>query len=205
MGGGNRGRVIIASIVANNAVEDIPRLVRQVAQGDRKSFLALYDRYSPKVYGLAVYMLKDKMTAEEVTQETFLKLWTSADKFEPGRGKFSSWLLTIARHTAIDHIRKRSRRPDIAEDIDIEAEWRSEFSHPVSGSEESRWRSLYFSLQELPSEQRKAVTLSYYHGLSHSEIASFLDVPLGTAKTRVRLGLQKLRDSWFSKETDASD
>lgn len=182
----------------------MPQLVERVARGDRQSFLALYDRFADRVYGLAVYMLQDGMAAEEVTQETFLKFWTSADSFRSDRGKFSTWLLTIARRTAIDRIRAESRRPEIAEDLDIEADWKPEFSHPASDSEESRWRTLYFSLRELPPEQRRALTLSYYHGLSHSEIASYLDIPLGTAKTRIRLGLQKLRASWFGTGANAS-
>lgn len=199
-----KSRYIIALIVSDRTSAEVAELVRRVAQGDRGSFLDLYDQFSSDVYGLALYMLHDEMAAEEVTQETFLKVWTSADTYKPNRGKFSSWLLTIARRTAIDRLRKDSRRPEIAEHVDVEAEWRPELTKPASDSEEARWRSLYFSLQELPVEQRKAVTLSYYHGLSHSEIAAYLDIPLGTAKTRIRLGLQKLRDSWFRGEGDTS-
>lgn len=198
------GRVIIAAIVADTQGPDVPLLVEKVATGDRQSFLELYDQFADRVYGLAVYMLHDEMAAEEVTQETFLKFWNSAASFRSDRGRFSTWLLTIARRTAIDRIRRESRRPEIAEDLDVEADWKTEFSQPASGSEEARWRTLYFSLNELPVEQRHAVTLSYYHGLSHSEIASYLDIPLGTAKTRIRLGLQKLRASWLESESDAS-
>lgn len=191
--------------MAESQEPDVSRLVELVAQGNQTSFLELYDLFADRVYGLAVYMLRDGMAAEEVTQETFLKLWTSADSFRPGRGRFSTWLLTIARRTAIDRIRRESRRPEIAEDLDVEADWTREFSNPASDSEEARWRALYFSLNELPPEQRRAVTLSYYHGLSHSEIAAYLEIPLGTAKTRIRLGLQKLRASWLEPDSNASE
>ncbi|MGA9531737.1 MAG: sigma-70 family RNA polymerase sigma factor [Anaerolineales bacterium] len=183
---------------------DPPELVRRVADGDRAAFLELYDRYAAKVYGLALYITKSPSVAEEVSQETFVKLWTSADTFREGRGRVSSWLLTIARRTAIDQFRKQSRRPDIAESVDIEADWNLDLQEPLTATEESRWRTMYFALQELPREQRQAIILSYYYGLSHSEIASHLEIPLGTAKTRIRLGMQKLRENWFGASADRS-
>lgn len=176
---------------------DPPELIRRVADGDRAAFMQLYDRFASKVYGLALYITKNPSVAEEVSQETFVKLWTSADTFRPARGRFSTWLLTIARRTAIDRIRKQSRRPDIADGVDVEADWDPDLQEPLTATEESRWRTLYFALQELPQEQRQAIVLSYYHGLSHSEIAAHLGIPLGTAKTRIRLGMEKLRASWF--------
>jgi RNA polymerase sigma-70 factor (ECF subfamily) len=197
-------RVIISDTVTPSTGIDPAELVHRVADGDRAAFLQLYDRYAARVYGLALYITKDPSTAEEISQETFVKLWTSADTFRSGRGRVSSWLLTVTRRTAIDHIRKWSRRPDIADGVDIEADWDRDLQEPLTATEESRWRSLYFALQELPGEQRQAVVLSYYHGLSHSEIASHLGIPLGTAKTRIRLGMQKLRESWFEASSDRS-
>jgi RNA polymerase sigma-70 factor (ECF subfamily) len=179
-------------------------LVHRIAEGDQEAFLQLYDQFSSRVYGLAVYISKDENAAEEITQETFIKLWTSADTFKRQRGRVSSWLLTIARRTAIDWHRRQSRKPPIAEEIEVEADWDPAFSEPLSHSEESRWRSLYFALKALPIEQRQAVVLSYYHGLSHSQIAQQLNIPLGTAKTRIRLGMQKLREGWFEDRPDTS-
>lgn len=178
--------------------------MRRVAAGDRDAFMQIYDLFASRVYGLALYLTKDEAAAEEVSQETFVKVWTSADTFNSGRGSFSAWLLTIARRTAIDRFRKQDRRPDIAESVEIEADWNPAMGAPLSNTEESRWRTLYFALQELPQEQRQAIVLSYYHGLSHSEIASHLEIPLGTAKTRIRLGMEKLRESWFGAFSDKS-
>lgn len=166
--------------------------------------MILYDLFASKVYGLALYLTKDEAMAEEVSQETFVKLWTSADTFRSGRGSVSAWLLTIARRTAIDRFRKQGRRPEIVENMEVEADWNPVMGAPLSDTEESRWRTLYFALRELPVEQRQAIVLSYYHGLSHSEIASHLEIPLGTVKTRIRLGMEKLRESWFRVDPERS-
>lgn len=183
---------------------DIPDLVARVADGDRNAFRQLYDLYADQVYGLVRYVTRHEQTAEEVTQETFIKLWRKAGSFRSGRGKFSTWLLTIAKRTAIDRLRREDRRPEIAEAVDVEADWRPVLSNPGGDSEEARWRSLYFALQDLPEEQKQAVSLAYYQDMSHSQIAEFLGIPLGTAKTRIRLGMQKLRDAWLNSEDDAS-
>lgn len=184
---------------------DIDALVAQVAAGDRRAFAELYDRFSEQVFGLVRYVTRHEPTAEDVTQETFLKLWQKADSYRPGRGKFSTWLLTIAKRTAIDRLRKQDRRPDVAEAIDVEADWRPALSNPGSGGDEARWRSLYFALHDIPDEQRQAIALAYYQGMSHSQIASYLGIPLGTVKTRIRLGMQKLRRAWLDSEGDASE
>lgn len=197
-------QAIIVLIVTPEFPEDPSELVQRVANGDQEAFMRLYDLFADKVYGLALYILKTPQAAEEVSQETFVKLWTSADSFRPDRGRFSSWLLTIARRTAIDRIRRLDRRPNIADGLDIEADWNADLRQPGSGGEEARWRTMYFALQELPEEQRQAIVLSYYHGLSHSEIATHLGIPLGTAKTRIRLGMQKLRDRWLDPGPDTS-
>lgn len=171
--------------------------MQRVAAGDKRAFSHVYDLYADRVYGLVLSILKDESSAEEVSQEVFVKVWSSAGTFRPDRGKVSSWLLTIARRAAIDRLRKGDRRPQVAPGIEVEADWDPRMGEPLSDSEEARWRTLYFALQELPVEQRKAIVLSYYHGLSHSEIAAQLDIPLGTAKTRIRLGMEKLREAWF--------
>lgn len=195
----------MAATVSKDPDHDIDALVAQVAAGDRRAFAELYDRFSDQVFGLARYVTRHEPTAEEVTQETFLKLWRKADTFRSGRGKFSTWLLTIAKRTAIDRLRKEDRRPDIAEAIDVEAEWRPAMSNPGSGSEEARWRSLYFALHDIPDEQRHAIALAYYQDMSHSQIAEYLGIPLGTVKTRIRLGMQKLREAWETARSDTSN
>ncbi|MEW6566841.1 MAG: sigma-70 family RNA polymerase sigma factor [Chloroflexota bacterium] len=178
---------------------DDPTLAHQVARGDRQAFLALYDRYAPRVYGLALRMLGQREAAEEITQDTFVKLWTRANTFNPNKGTLLSWLLAIARRTALDRIRLEARRPQA---IDL-AETEVNGSEPMvaeSGSEEARWQSLRFALRDLPAEQREAIELAFYHGMSHSQMAKFLGLPLGTVKTRLRLGMIRLRQVWLTRE-----
>ena len=173
-------------------------LALRVAAGDRTAFLALYDRYAGRVYGLCLRMLQEPAAAEEVSQETFLKLWARAGQFDPRYGALVSWLLTIARHSALDRIRREARRPQLrAPDSDDRL---SRIPDPSSESEEARWGSLRLALQEIPGEQRSAIELAYYHGMSHREIAEFLDIPLGTVKTRIRLGMKRLRRLWLQPE-----
>jgi RNA polymerase sigma-70 factor (ECF subfamily) len=140
-------------------------------------------------------MLGDGRTAEEVAQEVFLKLWTRADQYDPARGSVPAWLLTIARRSALDRIRLEGRRPPLS-DFPA-ASGQPALAAGADGSDEARWRALRFALHDLPAEQRRAIELSFYHGLSQREIAEFLGVPLGTVKTRIRLGMDKLRRAWI--------
>lgn len=170
-------------------------LTKRVAEGDRGAFLALYDRYSAQVYGLALRVIGDPMTAEEVTQDAFLRLWTRAETYNPERGRLSSWLLTITRRLAIDQFRVEGRRPLTWNPSNPENAL-EKIPDPASESEESRWATLRFALDNLPAEQRSVIELSFYHGMSHSQIAEYQSTPLGTVKTRVRLGMEKLRREW---------
>ena len=177
-----------------------PALVERVAQGDRSAFLELYDRHVSRVFALATRMLGDRASAEEVTQDAFLKLWTRARAFSPTRGALLTWLLTIARNNALDRIRLEARRPALVEASlsDLE-DGRPDLQAPGSGSEEARWRSLRFALAELPDGQRQVIELAYYQGLTHSQMAEMLGLPLGTVKTRLRLGMERLRDAWIEE------
>lgn len=161
--------------------------------------MSLYDQYSSRVYGLALKMLGDPMSAEEITQEAFLKVWTRADTFDPNRGSFPTWLLTITRRLAIDRMRLWNRRPKLAEPPNPDEGWRW-LPDPASEGEEPRWRSVKLALQELPREQQEAIGYAFYGGLSHSQIAETTGIPLGTVKTRIRLGMEKLRRSLMEKK-----
>jgi RNA polymerase sigma-70 factor (ECF subfamily) len=167
-------------------------LILRLARGDERAFLALYDRFAPRVHGLALRILGDKMAAEDVTQETFLKIWARARTFSPGRGSAAGWLLTVARRAALDRLRLDGRQPQLA---DTGEDALARISDPQSQSQESRWRSLRFALAEIPAEQRQVIALAYYFGLSQSQIAEHLGIPLGTVKTRMRLGMAKLRQA----------
>jgi RNA polymerase sigma-70 factor (ECF subfamily) len=180
-------------------MSDDAELVERVAAGDRQAFLHLYDRYVPRVLGLAQRMLGERMAAEEVTQDAFVKLWTRAVTFNPARGTLLSWLLTVTRRTALDRLRLEGRRPQVVEPPDEEQGW-DELPDGASGGDEARWRSLRFAVADLPREQRLVIELAFYHGLSHSQIAEHARIPLGTVKTRLRLGMEKLRQSWLLEE-----
>lgn len=177
---------------------DDQQLVARVVKGDENAFLTLYDRYSSRVYGLTLRVLGDTMLAEEVTQDTFLKLWSRARQYDPGQGELAPWLLTIAHRTALDRLRLENRRVPASNAQDPEETW------PLLPDEstqngEARWRSLYFAVRSLPEEQRQVIDLAYYKGMSQSDIAEVLGWPLGTVKTRVRSAMQTLRQLWLEE------
>ena len=174
------------------------KLIAQVAQGDEQAFLEIYDRYARRVHGLTLHILGDSMLAEEVTQDTFLKLWSRARQYLAERGAFLPWLLTMARRVALDRLRLESRRPALSDSNDPEDAWHT-LPDLESTSDESRWRSMYFAVQSLHPDQRQVIELAYYQGLSQSEIAEVLGWPLGTVKTRLRSAMEKLREDWNEK------
>lgn len=176
-------------------------LIAGVARGDEAAFLALYDRYSGRVYSLTVHILNDPMLAEEATQDTFTKLWARVRLYRPDRGAFGVWLLTIARRTALDRLRLEGRRPSLSDGRDPDAVWR-ELPDRSRDPDEARWRSLHFAVRALPDYQQRVIELAYYQGLSQSEIAEELGWPLGTVKTRMRAALQALRHAWFDEDAD---
>jgi len=161
-----------------------------------KALEALYGRYGGAVFSLARYILRDDGMAEEVTQDTFLNAWRSASSYVSRRGKVSSWLFSIAHHRAIDELRRRRRREKglVHREVELAGQPSGEGSDPyrytVLQLQGGRVRE---ALLELPPEQREVVTLAFYRGLTHSEIAKILRKPLGTVKTRMRLALRKLR------------
>jgi RNA polymerase sigma-70 factor (ECF subfamily) len=177
-------------------------LVRAVARGDRDAFRQLYDLFAPPVFGLCLGILNDAGAAEDASQRTFLKLWTRADSYNPARGSLRTWLLTIARREAIDAYRSLRRR---ANRLVPEAEaLLGRMADPASLGEEGRWHAVRLGLARLPQDQRIPIVLAFYFGLSHVEIADHLGVPLGTVKTRIRIGVEKLRAAW-STSPRASD
>jgi len=181
----------------NNPVipTDDNKLIAQVAQGNERAFLAIYDRYASRVYGLTLRILGNDMLAEEATQDTFLKLWSRARQYLADQGPLLPWLLTIARRVALDRLRLENRRPTLSDSNDPENVWQT-IPDLETLSDESRWRSMYFAVQTLHPDQRKVIDLAYYQGLSQSEIAEVLGWPLGTVKTRLHAALEKLREVW---------
>ncbi|HXF85615.1 MAG TPA: sigma-70 family RNA polymerase sigma factor [Anaerolineales bacterium] len=175
--------------------EEENHLIAQIAKGDELAFLTLYDRYASRVYGLTLHILGDPMLAEEATQDTFLKLWSRSREYLAERGPLLPWLLTIARRVALDRLRLESRRPLLTDSSDPDEVWKN-LPDLHSNTEEARWRSLYFAVQTLHPNQRQVIELAYYQGMSQSEIAELLHLPLGTVKTRLRAALEKLRKVW---------
>lgn len=177
---------------------DEGKLIVQVAQGNERAFLTLYDHYASRVHGLTLHILGDVMLAEEATQDTFLKLWSRSRQYLAERGPFLPWLLTIARRVALDRLRLEARRPALSDSNDPEDAWQT-IPDLETMADESRWRSMYFAVQALHPDQRKVIELAYYQGLSQSEIVEVLGWPLGTVKTRLRAAMEKLREEWDEK------
>ena len=172
-------------------------LVERVRQQDVIAFGELYDRYARPIYVLAVMAL-DRAEAEEIVQEVFLRLWRKADQFRSERGPFGAWFMTIARHQVWDVLRRLHREPSLAAEVIDQLLIESAIS--AGNVEEEAWsrevgEAVLHALQRLPTEQRRALVLAYFGGLSQSSIAQHLGLPLGTVKKRIRLGLQKLRNA----------
>lgn len=187
---------MVLSSHTSTPIDDI-QLLRAIAQSDQAAFMQLYQRYSNLVYSLALRVLRHQTVAEEVTQDVFLKIWQQPDRWNPALGQFSSWLLTITRNAAIDRLRKEQRYPQAEQDGSSDLF----FAQIAEGaiSDNPLWfegQILRHLLQQLPDEQRQLIELAFYQGYTHSELADGLAMPLGTVKTRLRSGLQKLRTLW---------
>ncbi len=172
-------------------------LVHRVSLGDTAALEALYTRYARVVYSFAMRIVMDPMLAEEVLQEVFVRTWRQADRFQRSRGNFASWLLSITHNLAIDEIRKRQRRPQKSDSVDISDALFGLVDEATNVEEAAQAaelrRRIRSALDVLPDAQREAIELAFFRGLSQREISASLDVPLGTIKTRMRLGLKKLR------------
>ena len=154
---------------------------------------ALYDRYSPVVYAVALRVLGETGAAEDVLQDVFMRLWRSPSAFDASRGSMGAWLAVIARNRAIDALRKRKPESDL-ENVIVSVE-------PDLAGDADRLRvreKVRSTLSTMPDAQRKALELAYYEGLTHSEIAAKTGEPLGTIKTRIRTGLLTLRKAFSS-------
>ncbi len=184
-------------------------LMARIEARDADALAELYDRHAARLLGLARRVLGDGGEAEEVLQEVFLFVWRSAGAFDPGRGQVLTWLLIVTRSRAIDRLRARrgASRPEIRSLEEI-ADPPASGEDVEAASAGRQWQTLCRSaVRELPDDQRRALELAYFEGLTHQEIAERTSTPLGTVKTRVRLGLMKLRERlrpYWGSETDGA-
>ncbi|MBL8218148.1 MAG: sigma-70 family RNA polymerase sigma factor [Bryobacterales bacterium] len=169
-------------------------LVRSAA-GDQQSFASLYDETSSLVYSLAMRMLSNVEDAEEVTLDVYNQAWRLAKTFDPSRGTVTAWLMTMARTRALDKLRARSSRQKNIDPMPEHYDAPSAGDSPEDQSATAEQRRIVLAaLNQLPADQRRALELAYFQGMSHAELAAALGEPLGTVKTRIRLGMMKLRE-----------
>ncbi|MCL8024065.1 ECF RNA polymerase sigma factor SigK [Nocardioides bruguierae] len=190
-----RARPEDVPVAARDAAQELNEALRCCARGDQSAFARLYDACSSRAYGLAVRVVRDPAQAEEVTQEAFLEVWRTSARFDPERGSALSWVMTIVHRKAVDRVRsaEAATRRDVAyqhknqpvpHDVTAEAAHASLEARRVRGA-----------LSSLTQVQREAIELAYFGGYTHTEVASMLQLPVGTAKTRIRDGLIRLRDA----------
>jgi RNA polymerase sigma-70 factor (ECF subfamily) len=165
-------------------------LLERIADGDNAAFETLYRRFARPLYGLALRMLRDRSRAEDAVQETFTAIWRSAASYRPERGPGAPWIYAVARNAVVDRARARGEAtfadPPESPSPDAGPDERAQSSYVA-------WR-VHRAVQDLPENEREVLELAYWGGLSQSEVARFLDIPIGTVKTRTRNGLSRLAD-----------
>lgn len=179
----------------NNDLSD-EALLNAVAGGAVWALESLYDRYSRMLYSLAYRMVADPQTAEDLIQDSFLSIWRRATSFTPTAGTARNWLISILHHRAIDYLRRARRRSVIQEAPLEEADFDETTAFPDAWDE--AWRNVKSSqvraaLMKIPTDQRLVIELAYFQGWTHTEIAEGTQIPLGTVKARIRLGLIRLK------------
>jgi RNA polymerase sigma-70 factor, ECF subfamily len=178
-----------------SAAPDLADLLNLCGRGDQNAFAQLYDAVSARVHGLAVRVVRDPAQAEEVAQEAFLEIWKNSGRFDPAKGSPLGWLLTIVHRKSVDRVRsaEASTRRDTSynqQNQPVDHDSTAEAAH--ASLEAHRVRA---ALESLTPIQREALELAYFGGYTHTEVATMLDLPVGTAKTRIRDGLIRLRDT----------
>lgn len=169
-------------------------LLDRVANGDQAAFALLYDEIAPRVLGLIRRLLVDHAQSEEVAQEVFLEIWQTASRFDAAKGGAATWILTMAHRRAVDRIRSSQSGRDRDTKVGIR-DYAPEYDHVAETVEVTiEHERVKEAMSRLTELQRQAVTLAYYGGYSHSEVAALLSVPIGTVKTRLRDGMIRLRD-----------
>ncbi|MBI4719452.1 MAG: sigma-70 family RNA polymerase sigma factor [Planctomycetes bacterium] len=178
-------------------------LLLRVGHGDKASFAEFYDRYSARIYGLIVRMVGRTPEADDILQESFWQVWQRAAAFDPSRGTPFAWLVLIARSRALDQLRRAARRDRLAACEALDRVTVANATEAGAMRTEAQRRATT-ALERLPSDQKLAIQLAFYGGLTYAEIAERQGQPLGTVKTRIRLGMQKLRDILSENAVEAA-
>lgn len=175
--------------------EQLDDLLARIALGDRRSFEQLYRASAPQLFGLVLRIVKNPDTANEVLQECYVKIWNRAGDFSPAKAAPMTWMGTIARNQAIDSLRRGGQQPATVDQPVDELHWLAEDGPGPEDHAHSEWQStaLHRCLDQLEGDQKRAVLLAYFNGLTHEELAGRLDKPLGTVKSWIRRGLQRLK------------
>ena len=175
--------------------EPVAELLRRCARGDEVSFATLYDLTARRVHGLVLRVVRDPAQAEEVTQEVYLQAWRTASRYDEQKGSALSWLMTLAHRRAVDRVRaaESASRQDTTYHQRTHTVPHDTTAEAAETSIEAR--RVRTALAELTTVQREALELAYFGGYTHTEVATMLDLPVGTAKTRIRDGLIRLRDA----------
>lgn len=186
---------VLLSMTTSPPHDDEPALIHRIASGDGEALTRLFDLHSPVALGLLVRILGDRAEAEEILQEVFLQVWTQADRYDAARSTPRGWLLMLARSRALDRLRRRQARRRREEESAEEEARLAPVEPEGTGRLEAAERQSQVSsaLDVLSPEQRRCIELAFYEGLTHTQIAERLKAPLGTVKSRILLGMSKLR------------
>ncbi|TBM22848.1 sigma-70 family RNA polymerase sigma factor [Hafnia paralvei] len=177
-------------------IENLTRLIQEAARGNRAAFEDLYRQTSPRLYSVALQILRNSAWAQDILQESFITIWHKAASYQPGLSSPQTWLTHIVRNRAIDGLRTGSARYEITSDDELDTLVSNSFvnddplQHIHDGVQNLRLKQC---LSGLPSDQQQTVVLAYYQGMSHAEVSEFLRQPLGTIKSWIRRGLEQLK------------
>jgi RNA polymerase sigma-70 factor, ECF subfamily len=188
---GHGGRLPHSQAMSASRTES--ELMRLVALGDQDAFIVVYDRHARAAFGVALRIVRSRETAEEIVQETFVSLWRGADSYNVARGSLRTFVVGIARYRALDALRRQSRSRRSTRDEGLDEAHEGPERTDVEATRREEAASIRKALGRLPQGQSRAIELAFFAGLSHSEIAAHLSVPIGTVKGRIRLGIEKLR------------
>lgn len=185
---------ITPSLVFVPASDEV--LIKRITEHDQAAMSCLYDSYARLVYSLAYRIIRQVEDAEDVVIESFLQIWQQADQYSPARGQVRHWIITIARSRALDRIRAIHRTPFMETELDYSSAYQIQ---TTDNPEYETWQTeqatqVRAALRTLPQKQREVLELAYYFGLTQIEIATYLNEPLGTIKTRIRLAILKMRE-----------